>query len=105
MFYICGIVFIFCLQLKKDFKNTKKTRRLSKEEIKQQLIDSIINNYIMKTEESNEKVDKAEKPKYAAANIKQYRSIICTKKKNVLSTSIIKEKFLKGSKTRKSFKN
>ena len=78
MFEICGIVFIFLFTA----KNTKKVRRLSKEEIRQQLIDSIINNDIIETEELNEKADKAEKPEDSAAIIKQYEDIIHTKKKH-----------------------
>ena len=40
---------LLCLQLQKGSENTKKTRRLRKEEIKKQLIDSIINNDIAET--------------------------------------------------------
>ena len=45
------------------------------------MIDSIINNDIIETEELNEKADKVEKSEDAAAQIKQYEDIICTKKK------------------------
>ena len=77
------MVVIFCLQPQKGSENTKKTRRLTNEEIKKQLIDSIINNGIIQTEELNEKADKVEKPEDAAAIIKQYEGIIRTKKKNI----------------------
>ena len=60
----------FCLQPQKGSENTKKTRRLTNKEIKKQLIDSIINNGIIETEELNEKADKVEKPEDAAAIIK-----------------------------------
>ena len=60
----------FCLQPQKSSENTKKTTRLTNEEIKKQLIDSIINNGIIETEELNEKADKVEKPEDAAAIIK-----------------------------------
>ena len=60
----------FCLQPQKGSENTKKTRRLTNEEIKKQLIDSIINNGIIETEELNEKADKVEKPEDTAAIIK-----------------------------------
>ena len=75
MFQICGIVVIFCLQLMKGFENGKKTRRLSKEEFKRQLIDSIINTDIIETEELNEKDVKAEKSEVTAAMIKQHEKI------------------------------
>ena len=69
------------VQPKKGSENAKKTRILSKEEIKQQLIDSIVNNDIIKTEELNEEADQAEKPEDAAAIIKQYEE----KKRNMIS--------------------
>ena len=94
----------FCLQLKKGSENTKKTRRLSKEEIKQHLIDSIINNDIIEAEELNEKSDKSEKLENAAAIIKQYEDIIHTKRKTYPSR-VIKKRFLKDSKTRKTLSN
>ena len=75
----------FCLQPKKGSENAKKTRIFSKEEIKQQLIDSIVSNDIIKTEELNEEADQAEKPEDAAAIIKQYEDIFRGKKKNMIS--------------------
>ena len=103
MFQICGLVVnFFCWQFKKGSENTKKTRIFSKEEIKQQLNDSIINNDTIKTEELNEKANKTEKPPEDNTTIiKQYEDIIHTKKKNI-SIAYHQEKFLKDSKTRKS---
>ena len=96
--------YFFCLQLQKGFENTKKTRRISKKEITKQLINSIINNDIIETEELNEKADKAEKPENAAGIIKQYEDIIHTKKKNI-SIAYHQEKVLKDSRARKSLPN
>ena len=78
LFHIKTRVFsnILPVFVEKGSKNTKKTRRLSKEEIKQQLIDSIFNNDIIDIEELNEKADKVEKPEDAAAIIKQNEDII-----------------------------
>ena len=70
--------------MQKGSKNPKKTRRLNKEEIKKQLIDSIVNNDTIETQELNQKADRVEKPKDAAAVIKQYENIIRTKKKNII---------------------
>ena len=106
MFQICGIVVIFWLQLQRGSENTGKTRGSSKEEIKKQLIDSIINNEIIETEELNDKPDKAEKPKDAVDIVKQYEDIICTKKKNIISIVYHQGKiFLKDLRTRKSLLN
>ena len=52
-------------------------------------------------EELNEKADKVEKPEDVTAVITKYEYIIRTKK-NLYPLRIIKEKFLKDSRTRKS---
>ena len=88
---------------KKGSRNTKKTKRLSKEEIKQQLIPSIINNDIIETEELNEKAEKTEKPDDAVAIIKQYVDIICTKKKNIISIAYHQGKVFKRFKDKENF--
>ena len=94
---------IFCLQLKKGSENIKSTRRLSKEEIKQQLIDSIFNNDIIETEELNEEAGKVEKPEDAAAIIKQYEDIIRTKKENIISIAYHQGKVFKRFKDKEKF--
>ena len=58
---------IFLFVVKKGSDNAKKIRRISKEEIKQQLIDYLINSDKTETEELNEKADKVEKYEDAAA--------------------------------------
>ena len=68
----------------KSSENDKKTRRFSKEEIKQQLIDSIINTDIIEREELNEKADKTEKSEDAPAIKKQCEEMIRTKKKKII---------------------
>ena len=70
------------------------------------MIDSIINNEIIEAEELNDKPDKAEKPKDAVDIVKQYEDIICTKKKNIISTVYHQGKiFLKDLGRRKSLLN
>ena len=61
-------------------QNAKKTKRLDKDEIKKQLIDSLVNNDTSKMEELNEKADKVEKLEDAATIIKEYEDLIRTKK-------------------------
>ena len=58
---------IFLFVVKKGSDNAKKIRRISKEEIEQQLIDYLINSDKTETEELNEKADKVEKYEDAAA--------------------------------------
>ena len=80
MFQIYGMAVIFCLQLWRGSQNAKKTKRLDKEEIKNQLIDSLVNNDTSEMEELNEKAGKVEKPEDAATIIKEYEDLIRTKK-------------------------
>ena len=53
--------------MQKGSENAKKTRRLDKDEIKKQLIESMFNNDLIETDELNKKADKVEKPDDAAA--------------------------------------
>ena len=95
---------VFCIQVQKVSKITKKTRKFSKEEIKQQLFDSIIDIIcIVETEELNKKADKAEKPEDVAAIIKQYEDIICTKNKNIMSIAYHQGKAFKRFKDKENF--
>ena len=75
----------FYLQVWNGSENTKKTRRLDKGEIKKQLIESMVNNNLVETDELKKKADKVEKSEDAAAVIKQYEDIIRTKKKGIIS--------------------
>ena len=72
---------IFCLQMWKGSENAKKTKRLNHEEVKKQLIESMVNNDVVETQESNKKAEEVDKPKDNAAIIKQFEDIIRTKKK------------------------
>ena len=89
----------------KGSENAKKTKRLSHEELKKQLIESMVNNDIVETEELNKKAEEVQKPKDAAAVIKQYEYIIIKKKKNIISIAYHLGKVIKRSKTRKSSSN
>ena len=71
----------------KNSENSKKTKRLKKEDIKQQLIDFLNNNDTIETEEQNEDANKAKKPEDAADIIKQYEEILRTKSKGIKSVA------------------
>ena len=91
---------IFGLQLQ---KNTKKTRRRSQKEIKKRLIDTIVNNDIIETEELNEKADRVEKPNDGTDIIKQYEDIIHTKKEGIISIAYHEGKVFKRFKDKEKF--
>ena len=94
---------IFCLQMWKSSGNAKKTKRLSNEEIKRQLIESMVKNDIIETEELNKMAEEVEKPEDAAAVIKQYKDIIRTKKKNIISITYHQGKVFKRFKDKEKF--
>ena len=54
----------------------KKTKRLTHDEIKKQLIKSIVINYVIKTDELNKQAEEVQNPEGAADLIKQYENII-----------------------------
>ena len=64
----------------KGAADSKKTKRLSKEEIKKQL-ESMIIDEVVESEELNKEAEEIQKPEEAAEVIKQYKYIIKTKKK------------------------
>ena len=70
----------------KGAADSKKTKRLSKEEIKKQLLDSMIVNKVAK---------EPKEPGEAAKVIKQYEDIIKTKKKGIISIAYYKGKVFK----------
>ena len=52
------------------FENVKKMKWLNEEKVKQLLIDSLVSNDTIKTEELNERAEKVDKPEDAANIIK-----------------------------------
>ena len=66
-----------------DLEKTKKTKQLSKEEIKIELINSMVNNDIIETGNLNEKADNIEKTEDAVAVIQAYENIR-TKTKGII---------------------
>ena len=83
--------------------DSKKTKRLSKEEIKQQLLESMIINEVVVSEELNKEAEEIQKPEEAAEVIKQYEYIIKTKKEGIRSIEYYQGKVFKRLKEKKKF--
>ena len=64
--------------------DSKKTKRLSKEEIKKQLLDSMIIDEVAEFDDLNKEAEEIQDPEKAAEIIKRYENIIKTKKKGNL---------------------
>ena len=81
MLQIYSVAVIFRFQLWKNSETSKKTKRLEKDEIKKQLLDSMATNNAVEIEELNDRAEKVEKPEDAAEIIREYEEIIRAKKK------------------------
>ena len=79
----------------KGSENAKKTKRLNHEEVKKQLIELMVNNDAVETQELNKKAEEVNKLKDAAAIIKQFEDIIRTKKKGIISIAYHQGKVFK----------
>ena len=65
----------------KGVADSKKVKRLSKEEIKKQLLDSMVVDEVVEFDNLNKEAEETLDPEKAAEIIKQYEDIIKTKKK------------------------
>ena len=81
----------------------KKAKRLSKNEIKKQLLVSIIINEVVESEELNKEAGEMQEPEKAAKIIKQYEDIIKTKKKGIISIAYYQGKVFKRFKEKEKF--
>ena len=60
--------------------------------MKQQLIDSLVNNDTIETEELNERAEKVDKPEDAANIIKEYEEIFRMKRKGIITVAYYQRK-------------
>ena len=88
---------IFCLQIWEG-ADSKKTKRLTHEEIKKQLIESIVINEVVETDELNKQVEEVQDPEEAAKVIQKYENIIRTKKKGIISIAYYQGRVFKNFK-------
>ena len=87
----------------KGAADNKKKKRLSKHEIKKQLLESIIINEVVESEELNKEAEEIQQPEEAAKVIKQYEDIIKTKKKGIISIAYYQGKIFKIFKEKEKF--
>ena len=87
----------------KGAEDAKKKRRLSLDEIKQKLVESmIIVNDTVENDELKKKANGTEEPEKAAEVIKECENIIKTNKKGIVRVAYYQGKVSKRLKTRKS---
>ena len=92
MFQIYGTAVTFCLQLWKGFENDKKTKQFNQEEIRKQLLKSLVNSDTDEIEKFNEQARIIDKPEDAPELIKQYKEILKTKRKGIISVAYYQRK-------------
>ena len=71
----------------KGVADSKKAKRLSKEEIKKQLLDLMIIDEVVEFEDLNKEAKEIQDPEKAAEIIKRYEDIIKTKKKGIINVA------------------
>ena len=82
--------------------NATKARRLSKEEIKKELINFLIDNEKVETEGLNEQAAKVENSE-DVATIKKHEDIILAKKKNIIDIEYHQGKVFRRFKDKEKF--
>ena len=87
----------------KGAADSKKTKRLSQEEIKKQLLESIVINEVMESEELNKQAEEVQDTEEAAKVIQKYENIIRTKKKGIISIAYHQGKVFKKFKDKEKF--
>ena len=72
----------------KGLADGKKTKRISKEEIKKRLLDSMIMDENLEFDDLNKEAEReVQDPEKAAKIIKQYENIIKTKRKGIIKVA------------------
>ena len=87
----------------KGATDSKKTKQLSKNEIKKQLLESIIINEVVGSEELNKEAEEIQEPEKVTKIIKQCEDIIKTKKKEIISIPYYQGKLFKRFKEKEKF--
>ena len=87
----------------KDLRDSKKAKRLSKEEIKKQLLDSMIIDEVAEFENLNKEAEETQDPEKAAEIIKRYEDIIKTKKKGIINVAFHQGQVFKRFKEKEKF--
>ena len=83
--------------------DNKKVKRLSKEDIKTKLWDSMTIDEIVEFDDLNKEAKKIQDPKKAADIIKRYEDIIKTKNKGIINVAYHQGQVFKGFKEKEKF--
>ena len=87
----------------KGVADNKKMKRLSKEEIKTQFLNSMVTDENLKFDDLNKEAEEIQDPEKAAEIIKRCENIIKTKKKGILNVAICQGQIFKRFKEKEKF--
>ena len=87
----------------KGVTDSQKANRPSKEEIKKQLLESMIIGEVVESEDLNKEAEEIEESERAVRIIKRYEDIIKTKKKGIISIAYYQGKVFKRFKEKEKF--
>ena len=84
-------------------KDNKKAKRLSKEEIKTKLLESITIDEVLECEDLNKEAEEVQDSERAAEIIKRYEDIIKTKNKGIINVAYHQGQVFKRFKEKEKF--
>ena len=85
--------------------DSKKTKHLSKEDLKKQLLDSMVIDEILKFDDLNKEAQETQDPEKAEEITKRYEDIIITKKKGIINVAYHQGKVFEKYKQKEKFAN
>ena len=87
----------------KGVTDNKKAKRLSREEIKKKLLDSMTIGEIVKFDDLNKEAEEVQDPEKAVIIIERYENIIKTKRKGIINVAYHQGKVFKRFKEKEKF--
>ena len=87
----------------KGLTDNKKAKRLSKEEIKKKLLDSMTIDEVVEFDDLNKEAEETQDPEEAAKIIKRYEDIIKTKNKGIINVAYHQGQVFKRFKEKEKF--
>ena len=85
--------------------DSKKAKHLSKEDLKKQLLDSMVIDEILKFDDLNKEAQETQDPEKAEEITKRYEDIIKTKKKGIINVAYHQGKVFEKYKQKEKFAN
>ena len=89
--------------MRKGLADSKKTKTISKEEIKKRLLDSMIIDKNLELDDLNKEAEEVQYPEKEAKIIKRYEDIIKTKRKEIISVAYHQGQVFKRFKEKEKF--